>query len=258
MVTVVESLILAIIQGLTEWLPVSSSGHLVIAQQFLGLNPPLIFDLMLHVGTLIVVLFVFRKTVADILKALAKGDLKRESGKLASYLVVGSVPIALVGVLLRDTIEQLFSSLTAVGISLLFTASVLLISEKRLGNNKIGLLDSILVGAAQAVAIIPGVSRSGLTVSTGLLRKIDKQTAFRFSFLLSAPAILGATVFELKDVATANLELAPIVVGTVVSMIVGYLSLKLLERVIMKEKFHVFAYYCAVVGAAVLVYAVFL
>jgi undecaprenyl-diphosphatase len=258
MVTVVEALILAIIQGLTEWLPVSSSGHLVIAQQFLGLNPPLIFDLMLHVGTLVVVLFVFRKTVLDILKALAKGDFKSENGKLAGYIIVGSVPIALVGVLLRDTIEQLFSSLTAVGIALLFTASVLLISEKRLGNNKIGLFDSILVGAAQAVAIIPGVSRSGLTVSTGLLRKIDKQTAFRFSFLLSAPAILGATVFELKDLAATNLELAPLIAGTIVAMVVGYLSLKLLERVVMSEKFHFFSYYCMIVGAVVLVYAVFL
>lgn len=256
MVTVFEAFILAVIQGLTEWLPVSSSGHLVIAQQFLGLNPPLIFDLMLHMGTLVVVLFAFRKDVLSILKALAKRDFRSDEGKLAVFIVTGSIPIAFVGVLFRDTIEQLFSSLLAVGAALLVTAGVLFVSEKRLGNNKLGILDSILIGVAQAVAIVPGVSRSGLTVSTGLLRKIDKQTAFRYSFLLSAPAILGATVFELKNIATTNLELAPITAGTIVAMIVGYLSLKLLERVVMSEKFHVFAYYCATAGAVIIFYTI--
>jgi undecaprenyl-diphosphatase len=254
MVTLIEAFILAVVQGLTEWLPVSSSGHLVIFQHFLGLNPPLIFDLMLHVGTLAVVLVVFRQDIIDILKALARRDIRSDDGKLAIYIVVGSIPIAVVGVTLRDTIEQLFSNILAVGVALIVTAAILFVSEKREGNKKIGTLDSLIVGLAQAAALIPGISRSGTTISTGLLRKIDKQTAFKFSFLLSAPAILGATIFELKDLATTNLDLAPIVLGTIVSMVVGYISLKILQRIVMSQKFHLFAYYCAVVGAAVIVY----
>ena len=254
MVTLIEAFILAVVQGLTEWLPVSSSGHLVIAQQFLGLNPPLIFDLMLHVGTLVVVLVVFRQDIIDILKALARRDIRSDDGKLAIYIVVGSIPIAVVGVTLRGTIEQLFSNILAVGVALIVTAAILFVSEKREGNKKIGALDSLIVGLAQAAALIPGISRSGTTISTGLLRKLDKQEAFKFSFLLSAPAILGATVFEIKDLATTNLDAAPIIIGSIVSMIVGYISLKILQRIVMSQKFHLFAYYCAAVGAAIIFY----
>jgi undecaprenyl-diphosphatase len=257
MVTIIEALILAIIQGLTEWLPVSSSGHLVIAQQFLGLNPPLIFDLLLHIGTLVVVIMAFRKDILNILKTLAKRDYSSTEGKLAFFIVVGSVPIAIVGVLFRENIEQLFSNILAVGIALLINGGVLFFSEKRKGNKKMGTLDSILIGIAQAAALIPGLSRSGLTVSTGLLNKIDKQTAFRYSFLLSIPAILGATLFEFKDIATINIELTSIVLETVLSMIVGSVSLKMLHRIVMSERFHLFAYYCTIVGGAIIIYTIF-
>ena len=257
MLTIIEAMILAVIQGLTEWLPVSSSGHLVIAQKFLGLEPPFIFNLMLHIGTLIVVLMSFRKDLLNILKALAKGDLRSGEGKLAFFIIIGSLPIAIVGVLFRDGIELLFSNLLVVGVSLLVTAGVLFFSEKRKGNKKMGALDSILIGIAQSAALIPGISRSGLTVSTGLLNKIDKQTAFRYSFLLSIPAILGATVFELRDIATVNIELPSIVVGTGLSMIIGYVSLKMLHRIVVSEKFHLFAYYCTIVGAAIIIYTIF-
>jgi undecaprenyl-diphosphatase len=257
MVTIIEALILAIIQGLTEWLPVSSSGHLVIAQQFLGLNPPLIFDLLLHIGTLIVVIMAFRKDILNILKTLVKRDLSSTEGKLAFFIVVGSVPIAIVGVLFRENIEQLFSNILAVGVVLLINGGVLFFSEKRKGNKKMGTLDSILIGIAQAAALIPGLSRSGLTVSTGLLNKIDKQTAFRYSFLLSIPVILGATLFEFRDIAAINIELTSIVVATVLSMIVGYVSLKMLHRIVMSERFHLFAYYCTIVGGAIIIYTIF-
>jgi len=257
MVTIIEALILAIIQGLTEWLPVSSSGHLVIAQQFLGLNPPLIFDLLLHIGTLVVVIMAFRKDILNILKTLVKRDLSSTEGKLAFFIVVGSVPIAILGVLFRENIEQLLSNILAVGVALLINGGVLFFSEKRKGNKKMGTLDSILIGIAQAAALIPGLSRSGLTVSTGLLNKIDKQTAFRYSFLLSIPAILGATLFEFRDIAAINIELTSIVVATVLSMIVGYVSLKMLHRIVMSERFHLFAYYCTIVGGAIIIYTIF-
>ena len=128
-------LILAIVQGLTEWLPVSSSGHLVITQKILGLELPLIHSVMLHVGTLIVILIVFRKDITDIIKALAKRDFQTSEAKLALYITIGSIPIALVGILLRDPIETLFSNLTAVGAALIITGCILAVSEKRKGTD---------------------------------------------------------------------------------------------------------------------------
>jgi undecaprenyl-diphosphatase len=257
MVTLIEILILAVIQGLTEWLPVSSSGHLVITQTVLGLNLPLIFDVMLHVGTLFVVLIVFRKDIVNIIKAVVKRDFETDEGKLALFIVVGSVPIAIIGFLFHDVIESLFSNLLAVGVALIITGSVLFFSEKRIGNKKMGIIDSLLVGLAQGAAIIPGISRSGLTVATGLLRKIDKATAFRYSFLLSVPAVIGATAMQSRDIILGNMDMAPLFLGATISMIVGYISLKLLQKIIMNEKFHLFAYYCWTIGIAIILFISF-
>jgi undecaprenyl-diphosphatase len=256
MVTLIEVLILAVIQGLTEWLPVSSSGHLVITQTVLGLNLPLIFDVMLHVGTLFVVLIVFRKDIVNIIKAVVKRDFETDEGKLVLFIVVGSVPIAIIGFLFHDVIESLFSNLLAVGVALIITGSVLFFSERK-GNRKMGIIDSLLVGLAQGAAIIPGISRSGLTVATGLLRKIDKATAFRYSFLLSVPAVIGATAMQSRDIILGNMDIAPLFLGATISMIVGYASLKLLQKIVMNEKFHLFAYYCWTVGIAIILFISF-
>jgi len=257
MVTLIEVFILAVIQGLTEWLPVSSSGHLVIIQKVLGLSPPLILDVMLHVGTLFGVLTVFRNDILDIIKALIKRDFGTDAGKLALFITVGSVPIAIIGFVFYDILESLFSNLPAVGLTLLITGCVLVFSEKRPGNKKMGILDSILIGLAQGVAIIPGSSRSGVTVATGLLRKIDKATAFRYSFLLSVPAVIGATVMESKDLVAGNVDAVPLFLGAIISMIVGYASLKLVQKIVMNEKFHLFAYYCWTVGIAIIFFTIF-
>jgi undecaprenyl-diphosphatase len=258
MVTLIDILILAVVQGLTEWLPISSSGHLVIAQKYLGLNLPLIFSVMLHVGTVVVVLLVFRKDVAEILRALVKGDFETEEGKLALFIALGSVPTALIGFAFHDLFESLFNNLLAVGSALLFTGFVLFFSEKRIGNQKMGILDSLLIGLAQAVAIIPGVSRSGVTVATGLLRKIDKQTAFKYSFLLSVPAVIGATILESRELIVGNVNIISMLLGVIISMIVGYISLKLLQKIVLTEKFHLFAYYCLAVGIAIIFFAIYL
>jgi len=257
LVTLIEVFILAVVQGLTEWLPVSSSGHLVITQKLLGVNPPLIFDVMLHVGTLIVVLTVFRKDIADIIKALVKRDFETEEGKLALFIAVGSVPIAVIGFVFYDFLKSLFSNLLAVGLALLITGCVLFFSEKRIGNKKMGILDSLLIGLAQGVSIIPGISRSGVTVATGLLRRVDKATSFRYSFLLSVPAVIGATVMESKDLAVANEDALLLFLGATVSTIVGYASLKLLQKIVMNEKIHLFAYYCWTVGLAIILFTIF-
>ena len=257
MVTLIEVLVLAVIQGLTEWLPVSSSGHLVITQKVLGLNLPLIYSVMLHVGTLIVVLTVFRKDILDIIKALVKRDFETEEGKLALFIAVGSVPIAIIGFVFYDFFKSLFSNLLAVGLALLITGWVLFFSEKRIGNRKMGILDSLLIGLAQGVTIIPGISRSGVTVATGLLRRVDKAIAFKYSFLLSVPAVLGATVMESRELVVINVNMVPLFLGAIISMIVGYVSLKLLQKIVMNEKIHLFAYYCWIVGLAIILFTIF-
>ena len=246
--TLIDILILAVVQGITEWLPISSSGHLVIIEKCLGLTPPLIFNVMLHVGTLFVVLAVFRRDIVKIVKAFVRLDFKTDEGKLALFIVVGSVPTALIGFFFYGIFKSFFSNLLVVGVGLLITGFVLFVSERRKNNRKLNYLDSLLIGTAQGVAVIPGISRSGVTIATGLLRKVKKETAFKYSFLLSIPAIIGATIMESRDLAVGNVDAVAMFLGAIISMIVGYISLKFLQKIVMKEKFHLFAYYCWIVG----------
>jgi len=255
MASIIETLILGIIQGLTEWLPVSSSGQLAIAKEFLGWQPPIIFYVLLHLGTLFVVVAFFRKRVVKILKALIRRDLKSEEGNLAAFVVVGSIPTAVIGYVFQELFESFFDNLLVVGVALLATGFLLFVSERREGNRALNYLDSLLVGIAQGIAIIPGISRSGSTIATALLKKVDRETAFEFSFLLSIPAVLGATIAKVGDL---NLligggDTVAVVVSVVASMIVGYFSLKVLLRLVMKKKFHWFAFYCWAAGALVLI-----
>lgn len=256
MVTLFEILILAVIQGLTEWLPISSSGHLVIMQKVLRLDLPLVYSVMLHFGNLIVVITVFRKDIVEIIKEVFKHNFETEEGKLALFVFIGSVPIAVTGFLFHNFFESLFSNLLAVSLALLITGFVLFFSQKRRGNRKISALDSLLIGLAQAVALVPGVSRSGVTISTGLLRRVDRATAFKYSFLLFVPAISGATVVESKQLVATNIDLVPLFLGTIVSMLVGYASLKILQRIVMNEKIHLFGYYCWLAGIALIFFII--
>ncbi|MBT8171907.1 undecaprenyl-diphosphate phosphatase [Candidatus Bathyarchaeota archaeon] len=257
MVTLIEVIILSIIQGLTEWLPVSSSGHLVFTERILGLNLPLIFNVILHFGTLIVILTVYRKDILNIIKALVNRDFKTEEGKFALFLIIGSIPIAIIGFFLNNLIESLFSNLFNVGIALVITGCIIFFSEKRSGTKKIGVLDSLLIGLVQGIAIIPGISRSGVTISAGLLRRIDKETAFKYSFLLSVPAVLGATIIESKDIIFGTMNPILLIIGLIISMITGFGSLKLLKKMVIMEKIHLFAYYCWVFGLIIILLILF-
>jgi len=249
--TLIDILILAVVQGITEWLPISSSGHLVIIERYLGLTLPLIFNVMLHVGTLFAVLAVFWRDIIKIVKALVKLDFKTDEGKLALLIAVGSVPTALIGFFFHDILESFFYNLLVVGIALLITGFVLFVSERRKNNRKLNYLDSLLIGVAQGVAIIPGISRSGVTIAAGLLRKVKKETAFKYSFLLSVPAVIGATIMESRDLVIGNVDAAALFLGAIISMVVGYVSLRFLQKIVMEEKFHLFAYYCWIVGLIV-------
>lgn len=247
----IQVLILAIVQGLTEWLPISSSGHLVIVQEYFGLMPPLIFDVMLHVGTLLVILTAFWRDITRILKSVAKLDFETEEGKLGVFIVVGSIPTALIGFAFRDIFKSFFYNPLAVGIALLGTGCILYVSRYGKNGKEMNYLDAFLIGIAQGIAIVPGVSRSGITITTGLLSKLEKKTAFKFSFLLSIPAVVGATIIESSDMFLAEISGSTMVLGVIVSMIIGFLALKLLLRLLLKKRFHLFAFYCWVLGTAV-------
>jgi undecaprenyl-diphosphatase len=259
--SLIETLILAIVQGVTEWLPISSSGHLVVVQQYLlHEQPPLLFDVALHVGTLCVVLVVFRRELMSILKALVRFDFKSEEGKLGVFIAVGSIPTALIGYFFHDVLESLFYNALVVGMALVVNGVVLFFSELREDGRRVGFVDSLLIGVAQGTAIVPGISRSGLTIAAALLRKVEKRAAFAYSFLLSVPAVIGATILESARVWASNelvigsVDIATMVFGVVVSMIIGYISLKLLQKLVMQKKFHLFAYYCGIVGIAIVLY----
>jgi undecaprenyl-diphosphatase len=249
---ILRAIILGIVQGVTEWLPVSSSGHLVIFQNIFGIKESdVLFDVMLHFGSLLVIFFVFRKD----LRELARGVIRLEQYYLNRLLLkaIGSVPIMLAGFFLNSLIKSIFSSLITVGISLLLTALLLFLSgfsPKR--KRSLGLIDSLVIGISQALALLPGVSRSGATISTGMILGIDRQEAARFSFILVIPAILGAVLLELTAIKTVP-ALAPIIIGTVFSIITGFLSLRLLLFIVQKNRLSIFSWYCATVGLVLLV-----
>jgi len=253
----IEVIILAIIQSITEWLPISSSGHLVIVQQLWDLNVPVSFDVTLHIGTLIAVLVFLRRDVAKILKAVVRLDFKTEEGKLAALIFVGSIPTAVMGFLFQDLFESFFSNLLAVGVAFMLTGCILYASKLSRDRNKsINYFDALLIGTAQGIALIPGISRSGITISTGLLRRVKKEKAFQYSFLLYIPAVIGAaigtSVTEWKNLAATEIDVLSIVFGLVITAIVGYVFLKMLFKVVTKEKFHVFAYYCWALGLIII------
>lgn len=243
-----QAIILGIIQGIAEWLPISSSGHLVIAQTFFGLQNLIVFDILLHIATLIVVFIVFRKEIFAILKAVIKFDFKSEYGRLGLYIILGSIPTGIIGILFHDVFEKMFSNLGAVAVAL-FITGILLISTKvrKTSTKDLDAKNALLIGLVQGFAIVPGISRSGSTISTGILAGIDKEKTARFSFLLSVPAILGASLLEFKTLGKNGLtgiKWMSIIFGMFFAAIVGYVALKILLKIIKSDKFYLFGYYC--------------
>jgi undecaprenyl-diphosphatase len=244
-----QTIILGLIQGLTEWLPISSTGHLRLAEHFLNLNVPILFDVLLHGGTLIVTLLFFHKDIKNILVALAKWDFKTENGKLIPLIIVGTIPTALIGVIFGNAIEALFSNLLPIAGA--FAICGVVLYSSKIGNDSndsIGYLEALAIGTAQGIAIIPGLSRSGLTIAVALLLGIKREKAFKFSFLLSVPAIIGAlglTFYTQHDaLAFAGVDWTEILAGIAVSMIIGYFALRLLRKIVADKKFYFFAFYC--------------
>jgi undecaprenyl-diphosphatase len=253
----IQAIILGFIQGVTEWLPISSTGHLRIAERFLGLAVPLLFDVTLHVGTLAVILVFFRRDVKNILVAVGKRDFKTENGKLVPLIIVGTVPTALIGALFGDFLDAHFSSFFSLGA--MFIAGGFALYFSKFGNERkegITYIDALLIGTAQGIAIIPSLSRSGMTITLALLLGIRREKAYKFSFLLSVPAIVGAlawTFYEQQDaLVLAEIGLTEIIVGVAVAVAVSFLALKLLWKTLAGKKFHLFAFYCWLLGTVLL------
>ncbi len=252
MANILEVLLLGLVQGLTEWLPISSSGHLVIVQEYLGIGVPVAFDVMLHLATLVVVVVFFRSRVASIFKSLAKLDFQSDDGRMILFIVLGNVPTAILAIAFHDVFISLFNNLLAVGTALILTGIILYISEARPGSRPLGYLDSLIMGIAQGVAIAPGLSRSGLTIGAGLLRKARRYAVAELSFLLSIPAVTGATFLEAGSLASCNMDPFVLVFGFLVAATVAYASLKLFLRIIMEGKLHLFSYYCWALGLLII------
>lgn len=221
----------------------------------MDLSLSVFFDVVLHVGSLLVVLIMFRNEINKILRALIRLDFESNEGKLALHIILGSVATAIIGFLFKDLFESFFSNLWTVGISFLITGSFLFISEHKEDQNKpLDYLDAVLIGIAQGIALIPGISRSGVTITTGLLRRVAKQVAFTYSFLLFIPTVVGTTIFkaaEAKDLVT-YIDPAGLFLGLATTFIAGYFSLKLLSKIVLRGRFHLFAYYCWIIGFIVL------
>ena len=272
----IQSILMGIVQGLSEFLPISSSAHLVFTSNFYKVfkgieivqesNQEVFLDIMLHLGTLIAVLIFFRKEIWQILKALYFGlknkDYSSKDFKPGIYIILGTVITVLIAFPMNEVAEFLVFKPAIVGGLLIGTGILLLFSEfwaKRHGKNAdVTLKSSILIAIAQGLAALPGFSRSGLTIATGLLTGSDRTTAAKYSFLLSIPIILGASMvyplvkLDFAEVVTYNWT--AIIAGTIVSGIVGYLCIKYFLKFVSKFSLSIFAYYCLIMG---LVTAVF-
>lgn len=248
-----QAIILGIIQGVTEWLPISSKSHLIIAHQLFGLVQPAIFDLILHIGSLFVVCFVFWKEIKGLIIGL--WERNRESWMMASFIVVATIPIIVFGFLLEGLVKSSRDNLYILGYGFLFTALIIFLSQyPRKKDGKLGFWNSFIIGLGQVLALFPGVSRSGTTISTGMMLGVKKEVVARFSFLIFIPAILGATVLEFKDIGQVG-AIGPLIVGTVVAMVTGVIALKLLLSIIKNDKFKWFSIYCLLLGMVVLLFA---
>lgn len=270
-----QAVILGIIQGLTEFLPVSSSGHLVILQSIFKIEEPaLIFDISVHLGTLTAVIIYFRKQIQAIIVATAKFIVlfsRRKVSfnqiyddfdtKMAFLIIVGSVPTAIIGLLFHKIAERLFASIIIAGFMLLITGSFLWATRWIKGSGKniehFSIKTALVIGVVQGIAILPGISRSGSTIVAGLFSGLDRKTAAVYSFLLSVPAIFGASILSLKDFGEAAFSGEIMLLGALTSCIVGYLALKWLVYIVTKGRMHLFAPYCWTVGVIALILGYF-
>jgi undecaprenyl-diphosphatase len=264
--TIWDAVILGIVEGLTEFLPVSSTGHLTIVSKMLGLqiDDPSVtgFTAVIQVGAIVAVVLYFWKDISRIAVAWVRGLFKAEhrgefDHRMGWYVIVGSMPIVIVGFLARDIISGPLRSLWWVAAALIGWSFVMVAAE-RVGSHarplaRITLTDAIVMGLIQCLALIPGISRSGATISGGLFRGLDRVAATRISFLLGIPALVGAGAYELKDALNGDIGAVPLIVGTAVSFVVAYASVAWLLRFVAQHSIEIFAFYRILLGIVLII-----
>lgn len=271
--TFLQSILLGLIQGVAEFLPISSSGHLAIAQNLLGMSDagtvPEFFDVLLHLGTLVAVFVAYWADIKDMVLEFFRGagDLIHHSTpnpvpparRLILLIILGTLPLFVV-LPVKDAVQSLSNSMVFIGAALIVTGVLLFVSDRvkkgRKNERTATWLDVLIVGLGQAIATMPGISRSGMTITTGCFAGFERKFAVRFSFLLSIPAVLGANILSLADAAKAGINWAEVpvyLVGVVTAAVVGYLCIRLLRFIAERGKFGAFAYYCWAVGVLTLV-----
>jgi undecaprenyl-diphosphatase len=266
--TLLQAFILGIVQGLTEFIPVSSSGHLVLVPHLLGWDFPetqaFVFDVLVQWGTLFAVIIYFWKDLKSIAIAFCKDSLSGKpfataDARMGWYLIIATIPAAIVGLLCKDLIAAAFSSARMTGFFLLLTALLLVIAE-RVGKRQRDMdsitgMDAFWIGCSQVLALLPGVSRSGSTIAGGMTRNLNRSAAARFSFLMSVPVMLGAGILAIKDLTTLpNLDsfLLPLLVGFLAALVSGYIAVRWLIAYLSKHSLYAFAGYCLIVGLLII------
>lgn len=254
-----QAIILGIIQGLTEFFPVSSSAHLVVVQHIFGIKRDVVLlDAILHAGTLMAIIIIFWNDIIKILKELPfilrKKGMEKEGVKFFYFIIAGTLPTAIIGVLFKKEVETSFLSPKLAGALLLFTASILFLTKFTREKNKGNIYHALIIGIFQGLALLPGISRSGATISSALSLGWKREYAFKFSFLLSIPAVAGANILEIYNSKIVNLDLKFLTVGFFFSFTFGYLSLKILSPFVKRGKFYLFSIYCLVAGLGILIF----
>ncbi len=246
----IKTVILGIVQGLTEFLPVSSSGHLAIIENMLGITRPMTLAVFLHFGTFIAIIVFFFKPLRELTQGILARD--RESIAYANKIIVGTIPIVVAGIFFRSWVARAFNNTNLVAVLLGVTGAVVLltgvVTKKQ---QQITMTSAIWIGIGQMLAILPGISRSGMTISAGMFSGTAPERAFRFSFLLAIPAILGANLFELRSVPDIT-NLPELLIGMLCSFVCGLIALAVLRRTVYR-KFHLFGIYCLIISAALLI-----
>jgi undecaprenyl-diphosphatase len=251
-----EAILLGLIQGLTEILPISSSGHLVLSEHLLDVKlPGVLFELMVHFGTLMSILIYFRKRIFGLIQSVFASGM-RDERRMVYLIIIGTIPAVIAGILFKDFFERAFSSPVMTSIMLLVTGLILLsTSFVRSGSRNVNVIRAIVIGIGQALAIMPGISRSGSTISAGLLAGVKPLAAAEYSFILAIPAIFGAIVFKFDEIVSINTDLlGQYLAATAVAFLSGLLAVYVILDFIRKGKFKYFGFYCLIIGVFGLIY----
>lgn len=275
--TIFEAIILGLAQGLAEFLPISSSGHLALLEYFFGIEGEsvLLFAVLMHMGTLISVFIVYWKDIVDLVAELCYvirdiftgrglGTKKNDTRRLGYMIIVATIPTAVIGLFFSDLFESFYISLLPIGIGLMFTGTILWVAE-RLNSSRTGIREmkfshAIFVGICQGIAIAPGISRSGSTLFGGLISGLNRELAVKFAFLISIPSILGSVILEAPVAFKQGMDmelLVPILVGVLVAAISGLIAIKTMISFVSKQKLCYFSYYTWILGVTVILYSIF-